>query len=148
MMRGAGLFLLGPLIAGSALASGYIPGFETRETLGSHAECVARLAAAAGQAAAAVEPKTGRADGSTREVTLEPITQGVERANAHQAHYRAKLWYAHGRPRDDIGRMEYSASWQETNLTCDGKVLITHNSQGYTSSAFGPLETPPAPQAP
>ena len=148
MMRGAGLFLLGSLITGPALASGYIPGFETRETLGSYAKCVARLEAAAGQAAAAVEQKTVRADGSTREVTLEAITQGVERANAQQARYRAKLWYAHGAPRADIGRMEYSASWQETNLTCDGKVLITHNSQGYTSSAFGPLETPSAPGTP
>lgn len=148
MMRGAGLSVLGSLIAGPAMASGYIPGFETRDTLGSHAECVARLEAAAGQAAAAVEPKTLRPDGSTREVTLEPITQGVERANAQQARYRAKLWYAHGTPRADIGRMEYSASWQETNLTCDGKVLITHNSQGYTSSAFGALDTPPASETP
>ena len=66
MMRGAGLFVLGSLVAGPAMASGYIPGFETHDTLGSHAECIARLEAAAEQAAAVVEPKTIRPDGSTR----------------------------------------------------------------------------------
>lgn len=142
--RGVGAVLLCVMVAGPALASGYIPPLEFREQQASHAVCIAKMEEIAQQNAGAVKAKTIAEDGVSREVTLEAISKGVERLSKDKAWYQAKLWYANGWPRRDIGKMVYRASWEKTNLTCEGKVLISSNSKGFTSEGFGPLETPVA----
>lgn len=136
--------LFGVLMAGPALASGYIPPIEVRDVKASHAACVAVMDKIAQQNAAAVKSKTFAADGSSHEVTLEAISKGVERLSKTKAQYQAKLWYSNGTPRADISKTMYRASWDETNLTCQSKVLIAKNSQGFTSEGFSPPETPPS----
>lgn len=143
-VRAAGAVLLGAVIAGPALASGYIPAIEDRVPQASYAACLAKLEAAAKEDQAQVSPRTFAADGSTRQVTVEPISKGVEKTGRKKARYQAKVWYTNGAPRADLGKMVYRASWQETNLTCEGKVLVSNASQGFTSEGYGPLESPPA----
>lgn len=142
--RSAGVLLLSATVAGPALASGYIPAIEDRVPQASYTACVAKLEAAAKEDQAQVSPKTFAADGSTRQVTVEPITKGVEKTGRKKAHYQARVWYSNGAPRVDLGKMVYRASWQETNLTCEGKMLVSNASQGFTSEGYGPLESPPA----
>ena len=55
------------------------------------------------------------------------------------ARYEARVWYHNGRLLEGSLQYAVSHSWEQTNLECQGKVLITKNASGYTLSTFEPV---------
>lgn len=110
------------------------------EMLPNHRACLARLHTAEKTDRAAALAQTAYADGTSREVMVEPRTLGVERIGRKRARYAARILYRHGRLRPDLGQIEYSHSWEEQSLECRGRELITKNSRGHTLSTFEDAE--------
>lgn len=127
----------------AALASGFLKMPEIRETLSSHSACLSRLVRTQAEFKAQVKATVTDPDGSSQAILLDEKTKGVERSGRRQAVYSARLWYTNGRVRADLGQKEFSSSWEETNLECRGRVLITNNAQGYTLNSFEDLVIQP-----
>jgi hypothetical protein len=137
------------LTATPTLASGYIPMPEVRQTLRSYRACLAQLQSAEAEDHLLIgrekaKTKAASSDGTTRVVSLEAQSKGVERVGRNHARYAARIWYRNGAPRPDLNQIEYSHSWESHSYECQGRVMITNTSQGYTLSTFEPLPTVPA----
>ncbi|MCX8477237.1 MAG: hypothetical protein MT490_15725 [Sphingomonas sp.] len=135
-----GILLYLALPFAPALASDEVELPAMHEMLPNPRACLARLHAAEAAGRAAALALTAYADGTSREVKVEAKTKGVERVGQRRARYAARLWYRHGRPRPDLGQIEYSHSWEEQSLECRGRELVTKSSRGHTLSTFEDAE--------
>jgi hypothetical protein len=129
---------LAALVATPATASGTMSLPEQKETLSSYRSCVVRLKQAMKEDKAAPAPRKLREDGSTREVTLDMRSKGVEKLGKQHARYEARVWYHHGRATAEGSQVEVNHSWEHRALECMGNVLTTNASNGFTSSTFEP----------
>ena len=129
---------LAALVATQATASGMMSLPEQKETLSSYRSCVVRLKQAMKEDKAAPAPRKLREDGSTREVTLDMRSKGVEKLGKQHARYEARIWYHHGRATAEGSQIEVNHSWEHRALECKGNVLTTNASTGFTSSTFEP----------
>ncbi len=129
---------LAALVATPATASGTMALPEQKETLSSYRSCVVRLKQAMKEDKAAPTPRKLRDDGSTREVTLDMRSKGVEKQGKQHARYEARIWYHHGRATAEGSQIEVSHSWEHRALECKGNVLTINASNGFTSSTFEP----------
>ncbi|WP_147291730.1 hypothetical protein [Sphingorhabdus pulchriflava] len=129
---------LAALVATPATASGTMSLPEQKETLSSYRSCVVRLKQAMKEDKAAPTPRKLRDDGSTREVTLDMRSKGVEKLGKQHARYEARIWYHHGRATAEGSQIEVSHSWEHRALECKGNVLTINASNGFTSSTFEP----------
>jgi hypothetical protein len=129
---------LAALVATQATASGMMSLPEQKETLSSYRSCVVRLKQAMKEDKAAPAPRKLREDGSTREVTLDMRSKGVEKLGKQHARYEARIWYHHGRATAEGSQIEVNHSWEHRALECKGNVLTTNASNGFTSSTFEP----------
>ena len=137
------------LTAAPTLASGYIPMPEVRETLRSYRACLVRLQSAEADDRLLVgrekaKSEAAPSDGTTHDVSLEPQSKGVERVGRNHTRYAARVWYRNGAIRPDLDRIEYNHNWEAHSYECQGRVLITNTSQGYTLSTFEPFAIEPA----
>lgn len=120
----------------AAVASGYLPTPEQRETLQSYKACLAVLSAAATEYRAQAKPKTFNQDGGFQEVYLEDRSGGVKVIGRKRARYEARIWYHYGFLRDNGTQYEITHSWNGGGYECRGKMLITNLANGYTLSTF------------
>jgi hypothetical protein len=135
------LLFAGPLcVSSSLLSSGYLPLIETREKLKSHSACFARLQTAYNQHRSKETTKTEYNDSSRREVVLVSATNGVAIINRFKAQYVGRIWHHNGIKNLSTGQIETSHSWDEVDMRCAGKMLISTGSSGYTQSTFDPLQ--------
>lgn len=126
--------------ASMAAASGTLLSPERRQTMESFDACLAYLEESAAQDRKSEAPLSRDAEGNRRVVTVERRTGGVERSGKAGARYGARLWYSNGRPRPDLGQIEWRASWEEHDYECRGRMLIINTSQGYTLESYEPME--------
>jgi hypothetical protein len=122
-----------------AMASGFSPMPEVRQTFPSFKACVANLRTTNAEHLRRVKPKTFNTDGGFQEVYLEDRSGGVKVFKHKAARYEARVWYHNGRLLEGSLQYAVSHSWEQTNLECQGKVLITKNASGYTLSTFEPV---------
>lgn len=135
-----GVMLYLALSSAPAIASDEVELPAMHEMLPNPRACLARLHAAEAADRAAALARTADADGTSREVKVEAKTRGVERVGRKRARYATRIWYRHGRPRPDLGQIEYSHSWEEQSLECRGRELTTRSSRGHTLSTFEDAE--------
>lgn len=129
------------LFSSSAMASGTLQLPPQKERLESPHACLDYLRDRAADDEQQAMPETIGADGTRRQVMVEPKSKGVELQGRHRARYAARIWYSNGRPMPDIGQIEYRTSWEEHSFECRGRELTTRRSNGYTSESFQPLDT-------
>lgn len=125
-----------------AHASGQLPLPPVTETFKSHQTCLAALEAAYAEDRKLVVSRTVEANGNTREVSL--VTKGVERLGPKTARYDATIWYHNGALRTDLPapQIETNHSYRHELRRCDGRTMQTTGDQGYTLSAFDPVDKP------
>ncbi|MEI4509390.1 MULTISPECIES: hypothetical protein [unclassified Sphingopyxis] len=126
--------------ASMVAASGTVSSPERQQTMESFDACLAYLEDSAAQDSKSEAPLSGDAEGNRRIVTIERRTDGIERSGKASAHYGARVWYSNGRPRPDLGQIEWRASWEEHDYKCRGRMLIINTSQGYTLESYQPME--------
>lgn len=124
-------------VSGSVMAGGTLPVLPVTETLPDFAACLSRLEKYAKDDQAQVMARQTDATGLIREVTLETV--GVVSTAATKARYEATLWFHAGRPDATLKQVETSHSYQSRSHTCDGGILTTEGTDGFTLSTFDPL---------
>lgn len=131
-----------------AWASGTMRMPEMNQKMESFRACLAFLEARAAEDAARAAPMTIDAKGDRKSVSVERRSEGIERKGKSTARYAARIWYSFGRPRPDLGQIEFSTSWEEHDYQCRGRALISNTAQGYTLSSFVPMESEGEPKNP
>lgn len=126
--------------ASMAAASGTISSPERQQAMESFDACLAYLEDSAAQDGKSEAPLSRDATGNPRVVTVERRTDGIERSAKASARYGARVWHSNGRPREDLGQIEWRASWEEHDYECRGRMLIINMSQGYTLESYEPME--------
>jgi hypothetical protein len=125
------------LAAGPVLASGQLPVTPTEERLASYEDCLATLTRAHEQDAGRAEPLIQDDAGTSRLVEL--VSAGIENIGTEMARYEATVWFHNGQPTPDGEQREISHSYAHRLMECEGALLRTSGTDGYTSSTFEPI---------
>lgn len=126
--------------ASMAAASGTVSLPERQQAMKSFDACLVYLKDSAAQDSKSEAPLSRDAEGNRRVVTVERKTDGIEQSGKAGARYGARVWHSNGRPRPELGQIEWRANWEEHDYECRGRMLIINTSQGYTLESYQPME--------
>lgn len=134
--------LLAALVpAASAAASGFVPAVGTLPVkYANHEACVAALEKQRADDEQMVTPPLIIGGEPSRAISLEPITNGVERKGKKIAVYAARIWSHNGSKNEESASFMISHSWEEKSSTCKGNVMTGLLQSGYTQPTFEPME--------
>ena len=129
-------------VSGIAGASGSMSMPEITTKYASFSKCKAILIKAHKDDIAAhandgkVTYKPANAD-SVKSIHLTEFqTKGVITSEKKQAQYEASAWYHHGGWDENLGKYRISHSFDRMQRRCDGALLRTVSTQGYTLETF------------
>lgn len=75
--------------------------------------------------------------GSVKSIHLTEFqTKGVILSKNKQAHYETSAWYHHGGWDEELGKYRISHSYDRMKRHCDGALLRTVSTKGYTLETF------------